>query len=96
MENLIKELEEELLNKEMTLLELDNEVERITGSEDSIFDYKDEIRADNAASYYVREYGKEIVVEYESTEGKTDEEVQQMQNDEQFELKVKVTSIWED
>lgn len=96
MEKLIKELEEELLNKEMTLLELDNEAERITGSENSIFDYADEIRADGSGSYYINEYDKEIVIEYESVEGKTDEEVQEMEAEEQFELKVKVTSIWED
>ena len=95
MEKLLKELEKELLNNEMTLLELDNEAKRITGSEDSIFDYKDEIRADGSGSYYVKEYGKEIVIEYESTERKTDKEVQEKEAEEQFELKVKVTSIWE-
>lgn len=96
MEKLIKELEEELLNKEMTLLDLDNEAERITDSESSIFDYSGEIKAEGSGSYYINEYDKEIVIEYESVEGKTDEEVQEMEAEEQFELKVKVTSIWED
>lgn len=95
MEKLIKELEEELLNKEMTLLELDNEAERITGSESSIFDYSGEIKAEGSGSYYINEYDKEIVIEYTAVD-KTEEEVNNMSGDEKLELKVKVTSIWED
>lgn len=84
MENMIKELKEELLNKELTLCEMDNIAEKITGSTSSIFDAPDEI--ENGISAYWMAEDKNIMVEYTILE----------ENEDKTEIKVKVTDVWED
>lgn len=85
-ENLLKELKEEILNKEFTLLDLDNIVERVTGSTTSVFDFDldRDIINDNegSCSYYITEE-EEINVEFEIVENNEDER----------EILVKVTNI---
>lgn len=85
MEEMLKELNEELLNKEMTLVEMDNEVERITESGTSLFDAESDCMEQNSCSYYIRE-DKNIVVEFEI--------IKKEENN--LETIVKVTDIWED
>lgn len=85
MEEMLKELKEELLNKEFTLVEMDNEVERITESGTSLFDAESDCMEQNSCSYYIRE-DKNIVVEFEI--------IKKEENN--LETIVKVTDIWED
>lgn len=92
MEEIIKELKEELLNKEMTLLELDNEAERITGSTTSLFDYAGEIMQDGSCNYWIED-GKEIMIEYLAKN--TDEEITNMSREDKLNIEVKVTDIRE-
>lgn len=84
MEELINELKEELLNKEMTLCEMDNKAESITGSTSSVFDAEDEIEQCCAPYWMAKD--KNIMVEYEILEN----------NEDKTEIKVKVTDVWED
>lgn len=86
-ENLLKELEKEILNKEFTLLDLDNTVEDLTGSTTSVFDFdlNRDIMYNNkegSCSYYITEE-EEINVEFEVIEDNEDER----------EILVKVTNI---
>lgn len=90
MEEIIKELKEELLNKEMTLLDLDNGAERITGSTTSLFDYEDEIRQDGSCNYWLEE-DKEIMIEYLAKN--TDEEIEEMTGEDKLNIEVKITDI---
>lgn len=90
MEEIIKELKEELLNKEMTLLDLDNGAERITGSTTSLFDYEDEIRQDGSCNYWLEE-DKEIMIEYLAKN--TDEEMEEMTGEDKLNIEVKITDI---
>lgn len=66
---LIKKLEDELLNKEISLLDLDNKIQTITGSSTSLFDYNECIEQDSCA-YYIDE-DQEIVVGYNFIEDKS-------------------------
>ena len=86
MEEMIKELKEELLNKEMTLLEMDNEVERITGSTTSLFDAENDCIEQKSCAYFI-DTDKNIVVEFEII-NKNDEDNK--------ETLIKVVDIWED
>lgn len=90
MRNFIEKLKENLLNEEMTLLELDNMVENITGSETSLFDYPDEIRQNGAANYYI-DNDNEIVIEYLADI--SDEEISNMNSEEKLNIKVEITDI---
>lgn len=90
MEDIIRELKEELLNKEMTLLDLDNEAGRITGSTASLFDYADEIRQDGSCNYWIEE-DKEIMIEYFAKN--TDEEIGEMTSKDKLNIEVKITDI---
>lgn len=92
MEKIIKELKEALLNKEMTLVDMDNEAERITGSTTSLFDYPDEIRQDGSCNYWIEE-GKEITIEYLAKN--TDKEIENMTRDDKLNIEVKITDIRE-
>lgn len=85
MEEILKELKEELLNKEISLVEMDNEVERITESTSSLFDYESDCMEQNSCAYYIRE-DKNIIVEFEI--------IKKEENN--LETIVKVTDIWED
>ena len=90
--NLLKELEKEILNKEFTLLDLDNTVENLTGSTTSVFDFDldRDIINDNegSCSYYISyndetDMDEEINVEFEVVENNEDER----------EMLVKVTNV---
>lgn len=91
-ENLLKELKEEILNKEFTLLDLDNTVERVTGSTTSVFDFDldRDIINDNegSCSYYISyndetDMDEEINVEFTVTK----------ENEDEKEILVKVTNV---
>lgn len=90
MDEIIKELKEELLNKKMTLLDLDNEAERITGSTTSLFDYEDEIRQDGSCNYWIEE-DKEIMIEYLAKN--TDEEIENMTSEDKLNIEITVTDV---
>lgn len=86
-ENLLKELEKEILNKEFTLLDLDNTVEDLTGTTTSVFDYElnRDIMYNNkegSCSYYITEE-EEINVEFKIVKN----------NDDEREILVKVTNV---
>lgn len=85
MEEMLKELKEELLNKEMTLVEMDNEAQRITGSTTSLFDTESDCMEQTSCSYYI-DTDKNIVVEFEII-NKAESNIDTL---------VKVTNIWED
>ena len=85
MEEIIKNLKEELLNKEMTLLEMDNEAERITRSTTSLFDAESDSMEQTSCAYYM-DTDKNIVVEFEIIN----------KNEDNTETLIKVTDIWED
>ena len=85
MKKLLKELKEELLNKDLTLVEMDNAVERITGSTTSIFDEISDCLEQKSCAYYMEE-NKNIIVEFDIIE----------ENEEETESLVKVIDIWED
>lgn len=91
-ENLLKELKEEILNKEFTLLDLDNTVERVTGSTTSVFDFDldRDIINDNegSCSYYISyndetDMDEEINVEFTVIK----------ENEDEKEILVKVTNV---
>ena len=85
MEEMIKELKEELLNKEMTLVEMDNTAQGITNCTEGIFDYLEDCLAQNSVAYYITE-DKNIIVEFEVVK----------ENDDATKIEVKVTDVWED
>ena len=85
MEKIIKGLKEELLNKEMTLVDMDNEAERITGSTTSLFDTESDCMEQKSCAYYM-DTDKNIIVEFEIINKKEDN----------TETIIKVTDIWED
>ena len=86
MKEMLKGLNEELLNKEMTLIEMDNEVKRITESTTSLFDAESDCMEQTSCSYYIKE-DKNIVVEFEIVEKNEENNLNTI---------VKVTNIWED
>lgn len=69
----------------MTLVDMDNEAERITGSTTSLFDSESDCMEQTSCSYYM-DTDKDIVVEFEII-NKNDED--------NTETIVKVTDIWE-
>lgn len=85
MEEMIKELKEKLLNKKMTLVEMDNTAQGITNCTEGIFDYLEDCLAQNSVAYYITE-DKNIIVEFEVVK----------ENDDATKIEVKVTDIWED
>ena len=95
VEKLIEEMKEELLGKEMTLLELDKEVGSILDTNSSMFDYSvfrnalDENLKSGSYSYSVTEED-EIEVEFDVIE-----KPEILEDDEDaFDIVVKVTNIW--
>ena len=59
---ILEELKQEILDKEFTLLELDNKVEEITGSTTSVFEYdleRDIIHGNEGSCSYYIEYNDE-------------------------------------
>lgn len=85
MKKLLEELKNELLNKKMTLAEMDNKAQEITNCTEGVFDYLEDCLAQNSVSYYIEE-DKNIIVEFEVVKN----------NDNATEIEVKVTNIWED
>ena len=69
----------------MTLLDMDNEAERITGSTTSLFDAESDCIEQKSCAYYM-DTDKNIIVEFEIIDKKEDN----------TETLVKVTDIWED
>ena len=95
VEKLIEEMKEELLGKEMTLLELDKEVGSILDTNSSMFDYSvfrnalDENLKSGSYSYSVTEEDA-IEVEFDVIE-----KPEILEDDEDaFDIVVKVTNIW--
>lgn len=86
MEEIIKELKEELLNKEISLVDMDNEVGGITGSTTSLFDAENDCMEQASCAYYM-DTDKNIVVEFK---------VINKNKEDSAETLVKVTDIWED
>lgn len=90
IEELIKELKEELLNKEITLLDLDNDAQRITGSTVSLFDAENDCIEQTSCSYFIYDNKyigqKNIIIEFEIID----------KNEDNLSTIVKVTDIWED
>ena len=91
-ENSLKESKEEILNKEFTLLDLDNTVERVTGSTTSLFDFdleRDIINEnEGSCSYYISyndetDMDEEINVEFAVIK----------ENEDEKEILVKVTNV---
>lgn len=91
-ENLLKELKEEILNKEFTLLDLDNKIEKVTGSTTSVFDFdleRDIINEnEGSCSYYISyndetDMDEEINVEFAVIK----------ENEDEKEILVKVTNV---
>lgn len=85
MDEIIKELKEELLNKEMSLLEMDNGAERITGSTTSLFDAENDCMEQTSCAYYI-DTDKNIVLDFEIVKKEEDNK----------DTIVKITNIWED
>lgn len=90
IEELIKELKEELLNKEMTLLDLDNDAQRITGSTASLFDAENDCIEQTSCAYFIYDNKyigpKNIIIEFEIID----------KNEDNLNTIIKVTDIWED
>ena len=92
-ENLLKELKKEFLNKEFTLLDLDNTIENLTESTTSIFDFDLErdvmySNKEGSCSYYIEcndETDMDEVINVEFTVIK--------ENEDEREILVKVTNI---
>ena len=100
MEEMIKELKEELLGKEMTLLDLDNECERILNTDESIYD-GDNLEGtlcpegEGTASYYKTLDGevKIFMIDFDVL-SKDYKKKMNEDSDYQFQVLVKVTKIW--
>lgn len=84
IEEILEDLKKNLLNKEMTLLEMDNYIENLFNT-NSLYDDFDENVYSNSCSYYYND-DKNIVVEFEFLE----------QLNDKLKTKIKVTDIWED
>lgn len=85
MKELVENVKSELLGKEVSLLELDNTVQSITGSTTSLFDYD---TTNVSCSYYISyndetDMDEEILVEYDIVK----------ENEERTETIVKVTNV---
>ena len=84
IEEILKNLNENLLNKEMTLLVMDNYVQDIMKTNSLYDDFWDNVYS-NSCSYFYKE-DKNIVVEFEFLEKLEDK----------LNVKIKVINIWED
>ncbi len=89
MKELIENVKSELLGKEISLLDLDNTVQKITGSTTSLFDYEF-CDVKNGCSYYIKfnddtDMAEEILVEYKIVAN----------NEEKTEILVKITNVSE-
>lgn len=85
LEEMIEELKEEILGKELTLGEIDNIAATILESTSSLFDAEEDCMQQCSSSYYIEE-DKNVVVGWEVIK----------QEESNLDTLVKVTSIWED
>lgn len=100
MEEMIKELKEELLGKEITLLDLDNKCERILNTDESIYE-GDNLEGtlcpegEGTASYYKTLDGevKIFMIDFDVL-SKDYKKKMNEDSDYQFQILVKVTKIW--
>lgn len=98
MKELLKEMKENLLGKEISLLDLDNESETILNTSESLYEYFSET-IKNKSFVYILGYGmsevlKEIVVEFEILDKNYEEKLLE-DEDYKYEMQVKVTNIFE-
>lgn len=84
IEEILEDLKKNLLNKEMTLLEMDNYIENLFNTNSLYDDFYENVYS-NSCSYYYND-DKNIVVEFEFLETLNDK----------LKTKIKVTDIWED
>lgn len=105
MEKLLQELKEELLNKELTLLELDNTAQRITESTTSMFDNsltRDILNEDQngkiigSCAYWIvtKEENKEIAIDFEIIDKAVEKKIENEEDlENELEIVVKVADI---
>lgn len=97
MEEKIKELENELLNKTMTLLEMDNICQKIIETQESIYEYLNDSLEQHSFGYitgYSDELGEEaIIIDFEILDNNYEEK---LQNDDEykFNMLIKINTIY--
>lgn len=100
MEEILKELKEELLNKKMSLLDLDNKVEEIVGTTESLYNfYLDDILEQKAVGYIYNldkdfyDNDNNFIIEFKIIDKDYEEK---LKNDEdyKFNIIVKITNIF--
>lgn len=98
MEEFLKEMKENLLGKEISLLDLDNESEIILYTRESLYKHFPETIKNKSFSYilgYSNELGEQgIVVEFEILDKNYEEKLLEYE-DYKYAMKVKVTNIFE-
>lgn len=93
MEEILKELKEELLNKEMALLELDNVAETIIGTNESLYDYLNDVLEQKSFGYiYDYENDNNFIIEFNILDDDYEEKLED--KDYKFYMKIKITNIW--
>ena len=79
----LEELKKEILNKKMSLLEMDNKIQDILKTTTSLFDFENDCIIQQSCAYYVNK--QEIVIEFDI--------IKKSQNN--LNNIVKITNIWE-
>lgn len=102
MEEILKELKEELLNKKMSLLDLDNKVEEIVGTTESLYDfYLDDILEQKAVGYIYNfdnefyDNDNNFIIGFEIIDKNYEEKLKNDKNY-KFNIIVKITNIFID
>lgn len=90
LDEIVKELKEELLNREMTLLEMDNEAIRIIGDTNSLFESESDCMYLQGCSYYIDYIEKKLRMI------NVDFDIINKDKEDNRNTIVKVTNIWED
>lgn len=98
MKELLKEMKENLVGKEISLLDLDNGSETILNTSESLYEYFSETIEDKSFTYilgYSKELGEQaIVVEFDIIDEYYEEKL--LEDEEyKYAMKVKVTNIFE-
>lgn len=78
----LEELKKEILNKKMSLLEMDNKIQDILKTNTSLFDFENDCINQLSCAYYVN--NQEIIVEFEILKKEKNN----------FDTIVKITNIW--
>ena len=93
----MKELEKELLNKTMSLLEMDNKCQNIIGTQESIYEYLTDSLEQHSFGYitgYSDELGQEaIIIDFEILDSDYEEKLQN-EEDYKFDMLVKINMIF--